>query len=233
MKEYEINISDWIRILVGEVPAHFYVEVILKLAVLYLILMVSMRVMGKRLSAQLGRNEMAAVSSLAAAVGIPLMNPDKGILPTILVASIIITYQILIAKRAANNKKFESLTQDKLDILAQDGKLNLDVMSRTRISRERIFAQLRAGEVSHLGMVKRLYFEAGGTFSLLPAVQPKPGLSVLPEWDSDFEKDLHVLVAVEVCYHCGEEKSSGLQGSKTCRNCKQNNWVSAVLASNQ
>jgi uncharacterized membrane protein YcaP (DUF421 family) len=231
MKEYEIKLSDIQRMLIGEVPFHFYLEVIFRVAVIYLILMVSMRLMGKRMSSQLSRNEMAAVASLAAAIGIPLMNPDRGLLPAVVIAVVIIFYQILIASRAARDKKFESLTQGSYNMLVKDGVLNIAAMVQTRISRDRVFAQLRSQSIGHLGMVKRLYFEAGGGFSMLNAIEPKPGLSILPAWDKQLDAYLNVHVATEVCRNCGCPRPSGnALENQSCTNCQSNQWEQAVTS---
>jgi uncharacterized membrane protein YcaP (DUF421 family) len=229
MKEYEIKFSDIQRILFGDVPPHFYLEVILRVAVIYLILMVSMRAMGKRMSSQLSRNEMAAVASLAAAIGVPLMNPDRGLLPALVIAAVIICYQIIIAKKASVNKKFESITQDKYNMLVKDGVLNPDAMLLTRISRDRVFSQLRSQGISHMGMVKRLYFEAAGTFSILSAAETKPGLSVIPDWDMQLSVAIHTTADEQVCSYCGTGKPAGSTGGEViCPNCKNKEWVRAV-----
>ena len=234
MKEYEIKLSDIQRVLIGEVPFHFYLEVILRTAIIYLILMVSMRLMGKRMSSELSRNEMAAVASLAAAIGIPLMNPDRGLLPAVIIVLVIIFYQILIARRAAGDKRFESLTQGSYNMLVKDGVLNVEAMLLTRISRDRVFAQLRSQSISHLGMVRRLYFEAGGSFSMLKAVAPKPGLSILPGWDKQLDAYLNVRAAPEVCRHCGCPRPSGnTLENQSCTNCQSNQWEQAVTAAGE
>lgn len=226
MKEYEIKLSDIQRILLGEVPLHFFIEVILRTAVIYLILMVSMRLMGKRMSSQLSRNEMAAVASLAAAIGVPLMNPDRGLLPAIVIAMVIISLQVLIAEIATRSKKFESLTQDKYNILVKDGVLNYKAMLLTRITRDRVLSQLRSQGISHLGMVKRLYFEARGTFSLLKKTEPVPGLSSIPEWDMEMSGKIHRQSTQQVCKFCGNYHT-GAKDNK-CKNCGKNTWVYAV-----
>jgi uncharacterized membrane protein YcaP (DUF421 family) len=230
MKEFEIKLSDFQRILIGEVPYHFYIEVIFRVAFVYLILMVSMRLMGKRMSTQLGRNEMAAVTSLAAAIGVPLMNPDRGLLPAVIIAVVLITYQTFIAKKASTNKKFESFTQDKYNMLVKDGVLDTKAMMLTRVSRDRVFAQLRSESISHTGEVKRLYFEAGGTFSILTSEDPKPGLSILPEWDKEMSADLHRSVDIQVCGYCGYQDSGTVVAGKSCSNCQHNQWVKAVTS---
>ena len=229
MKEYEIKITDLHRILIGDVPYHFYIEVIIRISFTYLLLMVSMRLMGKRMSSQLSRNEMAAVASLAAAIGVPLMSPDRGLLPAVAIAIIIISYQMLIASKSAVNRKFESITQDKFDTLIVDGILDTKTMLSTRVSRERIFAQLRTEGISHLGKVARLYFEAGGFFSVLQRNDPKPGLSIIPQWDADFSEELHVQTDTIICEKCGAPgPDNNSHKNAVCYNCGEAQWVRAV-----
>lgn len=230
MKEYEIKLIDIQRILIGDVPYHFYLEVIFRVAFIYMILMVSMRLMGKRMSSQLSRNEMAAVASLAAAIGVPLMNTDRGLLPAVIIAAVIITFQIIIARLASINKKFESLTQDKYNMLVKDGVLNTKAMMLTRVGRERVLAQLRSESISHLGEVKRLYFEAGGTFSLLTRTKAKPGLSVLPHWDQEISLDLLKLTDQKICQYCGYAKPLMFSEEIQCENCKHSQWGNAVIS---
>jgi hypothetical protein len=87
MKKEDIHLGDWQRMFFGEVPGGFYWEVVLRIAVIYLILMVSMRLMGKRTASQLSRNEMIALVSLSAAIGVPLQAPDRGILAAVIIAA--------------------------------------------------------------------------------------------------------------------------------------------------
>ena len=171
---------------------------------------------------------MAAVASLAAAVGIPLMNPDRGLLPAVVVALVIIFYQVIIAKKASINKNFESLTQDKYNMLVKDGVLNPSAMLLTRISRDRVFSELRSKSISHLGMVKRLYFEAGGTFSVLRSTERPAGLSVLPAWDRELSEAIHVETDQHVCAYCGNPQQNKQATDQTCHNCNKRAWISGV-----
>src|SRR3954471_12365738 len=75
MDAQKIRPNDWHRILSGQEPVAFYLEIVLRVAVVYLILMLAMRLLGKRMSSQLSRTELAVVVSLAAAVGVPLLSP--------------------------------------------------------------------------------------------------------------------------------------------------------------
>ena len=61
MESFEIKLTDLERIFSGEVPASFFLEIIFRTAFVYLILIISMRLMGKRMSSTLQRNELAAI----------------------------------------------------------------------------------------------------------------------------------------------------------------------------
>lgn len=90
MNSTDAELWDWMRILLGGVPWIFLIEVIIRVVILYLLLVVSMRIMGKRMSAIISRNEMIAMVSLAAAVGLPMQEPSNGLLPPIIIAVVVI-----------------------------------------------------------------------------------------------------------------------------------------------
>jgi uncharacterized membrane protein YcaP (DUF421 family) len=226
MKPEEIKITDLERILVGEVPGFFYVELIIRVFIVYLILLVSMRLMGKRMPSRLSRNEMAAIVSLAAAIGIPMMNPDRGIIPPFIVAAVLISYQTFISKRSFKHEKFETFVLGNLSTLISDGVINLKAMKESRISRERLFAQLRSFELLHLGEIKRFYLEAPGSFTLIRNEERQPGLTILPRWDTEFiEKQAHQ--PIYTCHICGTLADS-ITLEQPCHNCKSKNWEHAV-----
>lgn len=226
MKEYQIHIDDLQRIFIGEATGDFYIEVIFRTVIIYLILIISMRLLGQRMASQLSRIEMAAMVSLAAAIGVPLQSPERGLLPAVVIALIVVGAARLISYYASKNQKFEQLSQDHLDILLEDSVLNLPLMRRTRISKERLFAQLRSEGFTHLGMVKRVYFEANGSFSLIKNTDPRPGLCILPDWDHDFIKELEVTAEL-VCENCGNKKDPD-QGGEVCSECGESDWQNGV-----
>src|SRR5205809_8135052 len=99
MQPFEIHLGDWSRILFGSVSAAFFIEVFIRILVFYILLVLSMRLMGKRMSSQLSRNELASLVVLAAAIGVPLQSPERGILPAVIIAAIIIIGERFIAKK--------------------------------------------------------------------------------------------------------------------------------------
>jgi uncharacterized membrane protein YcaP (DUF421 family) len=228
MKPEDIKIGDWQRVFVGDVPGAFYAEVLFRVFIIYLILMVAMRLMGKRMASQLSRNEMTAMVSLAAAIGVPLQSPDRGVLPILVIAAIVVTIQQLIAWLTARNQKLEKLTQGDIAVLVEDAMLNLDQMKRAGITRERVFAQLRCKSICHLGQVKRLYFEAGGKFTLIKETGQIPGLPILPIWDAAYQQQISYQSDTLSCKRCGRQ-SSGHKNETGCINCGSSEYISAVF----
>jgi uncharacterized membrane protein YcaP (DUF421 family) len=230
MKPEEIHLSDWMRILVGEVPGSFYFEAIIRVVFIYLLLLVSMRLMGNRMGAVLTRNEMTAMIALAAANGVALMAPDRGLLPVVVVAIIIISYQRLIAWRAFHHPKFESAVLDDVSILVEDGRLNLDRLSAGVLSRERLLARLRQESISNLGTVQRAYQEANGAFSIISFTEPQPGLCILPLVDTAFRDEQEKAPGQFACGSCGNLAPSQQPPTSKCTRCGEQQWQPAVLS---
>lgn len=225
MNANEIKPDDLYRIFVGEVPPSFFIEVVLRIAFLYLLLMIAMRFLGKRMASQLTRNETAALVSLGAAVGVPMLAPERGLLPGLVVTMVVACTSRLISLWSARSVEVESATQGKSDVLIKDAVIVYKKMISTRITKERLCAQLRASQIVHLGEVERLYVEANGNFSLVKMKIPKPGLSVIPEMDKDFSAHLKT-DSILVCHECGLENPK--HSLTRCPNCGNINWVSAV-----
>jgi uncharacterized membrane protein YcaP (DUF421 family) len=216
MKPEEIHLSDWLRILVGEVPAGFYVEAVIRAMFIYLLLLASMRLMGSRMGSIMTRNEMAAMVALAAANGTALMAPDRGLLPAAVIAAIVISYQRLIAWRAARSKRFESQVLDDVRLLVQDGRLDLDKLEASVLSREQLLARLRQESIGNLGAVQRAYQEANGAFTLLTFSEPRPGLSILPDQDTAFRAEQEKAAGQLACQHCGHVQHAEPAPGRQC-----------------
>jgi uncharacterized membrane protein YcaP (DUF421 family) len=184
--------------------------------------------MGKRMSSQLSRNELAALVSLAAAVGIPMMTPDRGLLAALVIAFILIAIQRLIAKKGFKSEKFEHFSQGNVSTLVSDGVVDMNELERVSLSHERVFGQLRSQGVLQLGVVARLYMEASGTFTLVRSKKPTAGLSVLPPWDDPLRDCFREHREQQVCVQCGlPQKTVGHLYHK-CPNCGSQKWVTAV-----
>lgn len=230
MNSADAQLWDWTRILIGEVPAIFLFEVVLRVIVIYIILIVSMRVMGKRMSAMISRNEMIAMVSLAAAVGIPIQDPQNGMLPAVLIAIVVIGIQRFVSTRTMKNPRFESTVVGSTGPLVRDGQLVLENMRKSKISRERLLTEFRVEEVYNLGKIQRTFLEANGNFSIYQFEEGTEcdGLCILPSWDKEFLDEMEVAENKYACGGCGNVIKKESKPEENCGNCGQVQWFKAI-----
>ncbi len=230
MNPEEIKFTDWERILAGNVPPIFYVELIIRVFFIYLLLMMSMRFLGKRMATHISRLELATMTALASAIGVPMLSPQNGLLPAVIIAAIAVGINRVVSYISFRSERIERVTQGSVATLVEEGSMNYKVMKRVRITRERLFAQMRSLNINHLGLVKRLYIEPNGSFALVKSDDPQPGLMVLPDWDKEFvSRKLRETNRI-ICKNCGAPAPKDVQpeNNKQCSNCKKKRWVPAV-----
>jgi len=230
MKPEDIHITDYMRILLGEVPWSFLIEVIVRIGFIYLLLMVSMRLMGKRMASTLSNNELAALVSLAAAVGVPMLAPDRGMLPALIIAIIVLGIQRLISYYTYRSKKLEFMALGDISVMVKDGKMLMDVMKLNRVTPERMLAEFRSAGITNLGSVRRAYFEATGEFTKFLYENPRPGLCILPLWDKKFIGEQQVAIGIYACGNCGNTTEKEKEKAWPCSNCGHNQWAEAIVS---
>ena len=229
MKEYEIHLDDWTRILFGDVPPAFYAELVFRAAFVFVLLLLSMRMLGKRMAAQLSRNDMTALVSLAAAIGVPVLAPDRGLLPAAIIALIVVGITRLSSYINFQRKKAETITVGDVSLIVENGIINQRELRRSKLSRERLMAQLRSERVFHLGEVKRLYMEANGEFSVILEKTARSGLLVLPAGDEEYVQRVVEYTKEKICIACGHKVNEHESERKTsCRNCHSHIFTKAV-----
>jgi hypothetical protein len=106
-----------------------------------------------------------------------------------------------------------------MSVLVSESGLQLKQMSITRLTRERVFGQLRNLGYCQLGEVKRLYLEANGTFTVIKHERPQPGLCILPDWDQEYIGSQCSETEKMVCNHCGNLPSQPGFEIRKCSNC--------------
>lgn len=227
MKKEDIHLGDWQRLLIGQAPWEFLLEVCFRSLLIYLVFFTMMRILGKRMSAQLTLFELVIIIVLGAAISVPMEAPDKGILPGLIILACVLLFEKGLTYLKFRSYKTEVITNGKVSTLLKDGKLLLNEMESCVISRERLFSELRTQDIMHLGQIERVYLEAGGLFSIWKYEKEKPGLSILPDWDQNLpiiqpQRDTDL-----VCASCGSLSATQTRDTK-CPACQSTDWKIAV-----
>jgi uncharacterized membrane protein YcaP (DUF421 family) len=227
MKKEEIHIDDIQRLLFGQSPPIFLLEVFLRTLVIFIVLLFVVRWLGKRMSGQLTIMEMTVMLTLGAIVSVAMQVPERGIGLSILILTCTLIFHRGLGKWGFKNARVEELTQGKMSVLVKDGVIQLAEMARCRISRQQLFAQLRGSEIHNLGSVKRVYLEACGLFSVFETEKPKAGLPVLPPHDQE-SLNMPQHINLFACVNCGAVKQQE-ENKANCKDCGCQEWTAAVI----
>src|SRR5256886_2776874 len=129
---------DWHRVFIGQAPSAFILETALRSLMIYVVLLVAMRLMGKRTAAQLSLTELAVVVTLGAAVGVPMQVPERGMLPGLVALAVAVLFQRGVNAIGFFSGRVTRLVEGDVAILLRDGVLELRAMKLAGIAREQI-----------------------------------------------------------------------------------------------
>jgi uncharacterized membrane protein YcaP (DUF421 family) len=228
MKKEEIHVWDIQRILFGQAPPEFLLEIFIRTLVIYLLATMVMRWLGKRMNGQLTIVELAVIVMMGAILAVPMQIPDRGILQ-----GVVVLLSVLLLLRGTNllafkNSRLEKLIQSELIMLVKDGVLQLKEIDHAKISRPQLYAMLRSKELYNLGKVQRCYLEACGTYSIYKFQEERPGLLLLPKEDEAILTTQKTTGNALVCSNCGFVVNSR-DYSGTCHNCNKSEWSDPVI----
>src|SRR4051812_2525883 len=106
---YEIRLDDFKRILFGDSPPEFLIEVAVRCILVYLVFILVVRWLGKRMAGQLSISEIAVMIMLGAIVSVPMQISNRGILMGLAALFIVVAYHRLITLYTFNSPRIETL----------------------------------------------------------------------------------------------------------------------------
>ncbi|GAB4041569.1 DUF421 domain-containing protein [Spirosoma jeollabukense] len=227
MKDYEL--TDWHRILLGELPGHFLVEVGVRTLIMFTVIFISLRATGKTTVRQLTVVDLVLIVGLGSAAGDPMFYHDVGLLPALLVFSVVVLVYRILTRWAATSTRASDWIEGKTILLIEDGQFAIDEFKKEQLGQDEFFMELRERGIEHLGQVRRAYLESSGNVSLFfyEDEQVKPGLPILPELFC--QKSVYSAQAgIYACSFCGQVETLLSQVSVSCSHCQHTEWVVAL-----
>jgi uncharacterized membrane protein YcaP (DUF421 family) len=225
--ETPFHLTDIHRLLFGESSAAFLLEACLRAALTYAGVVAVMRLLGARVVGQFTVLEISVSVVVAAAIGVPLLTADRGLLPAITLVATLVAIQRLIANIGFRHRHFQTIVSSDVCLVVRDGTLQLESMGRNAISRETVFSQVRMAGHFNLGEVARVYIEPSGAFTVVAMAAERPGLSLIPSADETMVKRMQV--DGSVCEKCGAPAT----GDEPCPCCGSLGAAAAIVTAKQ
>ncbi len=146
----------------------------LRTVILYLVLIVAVRLMGKRQIGQMEASEFVVAMLVADLAAIPMQDGSlpllSGLVPILTVLGLELSCSLLIMKSVL----FRKWICGKPMILIDNGKILQDNLRQSRITLEELICHLRQKDVLDLGSVQFAILETNGNLSVFPYPENQP-----------------------------------------------------------
>lgn len=142
--------------------------------VLYLIVVVAMRLLGKRQIGDMQPSELVVSILVSEMAAIPMQDPEQplinGVVPIILLLSFELILSFFFMKSRFLWRVFEGTGA----ILVEKGRINEKAMRRSRITLAELFEMLRLQGITDIAQLQYAIFETNGQLSVVPYEAFKP-----------------------------------------------------------
>lgn len=218
---------DWASIFIHDTTWAFAAEISVRAILMFSMIIIFLRLTGKRGVRQLSIFELAIILSLGSIAGDPMFTEDLPLIQALLIMSIVIFLYRLVTWLMMKYQPFEDLLEGKSLYIVEDGELVLEKIKRGKMSHDEFFAEMRQQGVEHLGQVRVGLLENDGKFSILffSNDQVRYGLPLFPKACQEItEVKPHTHYA---CVYCGY--TDFLQSAEQiCPRCGSCHWTEAI-----
>lgn len=158
---YGINFHDLL------VPGISIAEKILRPVVVYLVLIIGLRLAGKREMAQLNPFDIVVLFSLTNAVQNSIIGNDNSLSGGIIGAATLLVLNYFVNRLLYNNPKLQHLFEGEPDVLISNGRVRNDRLKKELITMEELVEAAHKQGISSLSEVKDAILDPDGILSFI------------------------------------------------------------------
>jgi uncharacterized membrane protein YcaP (DUF421 family) len=227
-KEKPFQAFDWQRMFIHDFPLSYLGEVALRTVVMFLILLIALKISGKREVKQLSVFELVLVIGLGSAAGDPMFYHDVPLLAAAVVFVVMMTCYKFFTKFSDRNKTVREFLEGKPVYVIENGCILVQNFDDEDLGLDELFAELRLAGVEHLGQVRTAILEHNGEVSIFQfkANDVKPGLPIFPHKLKD-PIGFITEAGHYACCKCGQVVEYGAETVSICQRCDHQRWVKA------
>src|SRR6266702_350089 len=122
---------------------HTVLEIVLRTTVVYVLVLLGIRLTGKREAGQMTPFDLTLLLLLSNSVQNAMTGPDTSLLGGAVAATVLLTLNYLVAELSGLNRKFRRVVQGSPSLLIHDGQLILDHLKREHLTVDELMRSLR------------------------------------------------------------------------------------------
>lgn len=219
---------DWERILVNDQPLAFLWEVGFRSLMMFIVLLIVLKLAGKRGIKQLSIFELVIIIALGSAAGDPMFYEDVGLIHGTLVLLVVLLLYRGLTWITNKSPRIEKFLEGRPECLLSEGQLTRDQFAGNNLGRDEFFSTLRMHSIEHLGQVKKAYLETSGDVSVFfyDDDEVKPGLPIMLEL---LQRTCSIITEPSdyACCSCGAIEQL-TRGEHTYTRCDGHEWITPL-----
>jgi uncharacterized membrane protein YcaP (DUF421 family) len=156
---------------------HVVLQIALRTAVIYLVVLIGVRLSGKREVGQMTPFDLTLLLLLSNSVQNAMTGPDTSLVGGIVAACVLLLLNYLVADVSGVNRRFRRFIQGEPSLLVHDGRIILAHMAKEHVSMDELQRALREHGISTYHDVALAVLEVDGSISCLKYDEIKPDAS--------------------------------------------------------
>lgn len=142
--------------------------------ILYMLIMVGLRLMGKRQIGELEPSELVLTMMLSDLATVPMQDFGIPLLAGVIPILTLLTMSLLFSQISLQSLRFRALVCGTPAILIRNGQLQQEVMRKNRYTLDELLEELRGQGIASIADVKYAVLENSGQLSVLPWTRQQP-----------------------------------------------------------
>lgn len=140
----------------------------IRTVILYVVVSVALRIMGKRQIGELSPNELVITLLFSELAALPMGSVETPLLYGVVPILTLLALEILISTLFLKSRRIRKIAVGRTSILIEDGKINQDEMKRLRLTIDEFLEELRLKGFIDISTVKYAILESSGELSVFP-----------------------------------------------------------------
>lgn len=153
---------------------HVLLQIVLRTGVIYLLVLLGVRLSGKREVGQMTPFDLTLLLLLSNSVQNAMTGPDTSLAGGGIAASTLLVLNYLIGNLSGVNRRFRRLIQGQPSLLIHDGKVIESHMAKEHVSMDELHRALREHGINSVDQVALSVLEVDGSISCLKYDEIKP-----------------------------------------------------------
>ena len=142
-------------------------SIVIRSAIIYFMLMIFLRIMGKRQIGELDVSELVCTLLISEIAAIPIDDPDIPLLNAVIPSMLILSAEILISTLKNKSERLKRAFEGVASYIIYKGRLLQNALRDNRMSVNELLSQLRAQGVGSIDEVYYAAVEKSGSLSVL------------------------------------------------------------------